>query len=77
MDAETFEMLWKAITPLQAEEMSINVEASAFPHLKKESRKTIQKKIERASRVDFEETVHDKRISTEQLAKMLSRSLNG
>ena len=77
MDVESFEMLWQAITPIQGEEMSLNIECTAFPHLKKESRKSIQKKVEKSCKIDFEEDTARPAVTTNELAKMLQRSLNG
>jgi len=77
MTYEDSEMLWKAMNSIQAEETLIGLQTSAFPKLKKESRNKLWKAAQKASTPKFEESENKKPVSTEQLARMLTRSLNG
>lgn len=60
LDALTHEVLWKAITVLEATEMKNQLIISCFPDLKESSRKDILNNLNRQSKI-----VKNKKISKE------------
>lgn len=73
MDCEDFDLYWFAMERIEAQEVLTKMNVSDYPHLNQKSREKIHREIFKKAYP----TDSSKPITTDQLASILGRSVNG
>ena len=68
LDTNTYELLYKAIEPLEAQELLVSMKVSDWPNIKKEDRQKIHRSVYRSAY----KTSQEKVVTTEDFAAIIN-----
>ena len=69
-----FEILYQAITAIEAQEALLMLEVSDYPHLKPNARKKVYKRLQKLA---YPAQKEEKALSMEEVSRILQGSLSG
>lgn len=72
MSSDDFETYWLAITPIEAQNMLMQMRVADYPHLTKNDRTKSHKELWKLAYPKFSDADSDKSVSTRELAKILA-----